>query len=219
MSNRAPTLRPSRLQRLALCALALPFAACAIERPPEKKLLNKYLAEPADLANVRRIMVLPFQQEGGDPADCEDVRDVFVTELQKLRRFEVVPLPANASENDAMRQSLRRGRLSTEAVVRLCNRYALDGVMLGTVTAWRPYTPPHLGLRTQLLSVHSGAPVWAVDAMFDSSDRSTVQDLRHYEIHQKQDNGSLHSWELDLLAPTKFTHYVANRFVGTWVEG
>lgn len=202
-----------------LGALALLSGACQLERPPEKKTLNSYLAEPADLANVRRIMVLPFQQDGGAPTDTEEVRDAFIAELQKLRRFEVVPLPASASENEAMRASLRKGRLSTEAMVRLCDRYALDGLLVGTVTAWRPYTPAHLGLRTQLLSVHSGAAIWAVDAMFDSSDRTTISDLRHYEMTQKQDNGSLHGWELKLLAPGQFTHYVANRFVGTWSDG
>ncbi len=201
-----------------LAALGPLLAGCQMERPPEQKHLNCYLAESTDLVNVRRIMVLPFVQDGGATSDTEEVRDAFVAELQKLRRFEVVPLPLSAVENDLLRTSMRKGRLSTDAVVRLCNRYSLDGLFVGTVTAWRPYTPPHLGLRTQLLSVHSGATIWAVDAMFDSSDRSTVLDLRHYVESQKQDDGSLHGWELNLLAPTRFTSYVANRFVGTWAE-
>ena len=210
----------TRIVGLALTgAVAMTFSACQIERPPEKKKVNSYLAEPADLANVRRIMVLPFQQDGGMPTDTERVRDAFVAELQKLRRFEVVPLPATASENESLHASLRKGRLSTDAVVRLCDRYALDGLMVGTITAWRPYTPPHLGLRTQLLSVHCGEAVWAVDAMYDSTDRTTISDLKHYEITQKEDNGTLHGWELNLLAPDQFTHYVANRFVGTWADG
>jgi TolB-like protein len=194
------------------------LAACQWERAPEQKAINAYLAEPADLANVRRIMVLPFQQEGAADANVEQVRDAFVAELQKLRRFEVVPLPVTATENAMLRESLRRGRLSTEATVRLCERYGLDGIFVGTVTAWRAYSPIHLAMRTQLLSVHSGAPVWAVDAMYDSSDRSTVSDLRHYMLTQKQNDGSLHGWELKLLAPQQFTQYVANRFVGTWKD-
>lgn len=199
-------------------ALALLAGACQWERQPERKPINSYLAEPADLASVRRVMVLPFQQEGSSDANVEQLRDLFVAELQKLRRFEVVPLPSSASENSLLRDSLRRGRLSTEATVRLCERYGLDGILLGTVTAWRPYTPAHLAMRTQLLSVHSGATVWAVDAMYDTSDRSTVSDLRHYMVTQKQNDGSLHGWELKLLAPQQFTQYVANRFVGTWTD-
>jgi hypothetical protein len=150
--------------------------------------------------------------------DCSKVRDAFVAELQKLRRFEVVPLPAEASEDEELHFSLSRGRLSTEAVVRLCRRYSLDGLFLGSVTSWRAYTPPHLGLRTQLVSVHSGAPVWAVDAIYDAADRSTISDLRHYTDTMQQDDGNLHGYELSLLSPSKFTTYVAHRCVGTWIE-
>lgn len=202
-----------------LLAAALLLAACNLERPLSEKPINSYLAEPADLANVRRIMVLPFAHEAGVQADCVQVRDCFVTALQKLRRFEVVPLPEEAREDDELNASLRRGRVSTDAMVRLCDRYALDGVLVGTVTAWRAYTPPHLGLRTQLVSIHSGATVWAVDAMYDAADRTTVNDLRLFAERTLRDDGSLHGWELNLLAPTKFTRYVAHRFVGTWVEG
>ena len=209
---------PARRIAAALAALAAAVLAGCAGGAHATKPVNCYLAERGDLANVRRVMVLPFAQEAGVQADCARVRDAFVAELQKLRRFEVVPLPADAREDDELNASLARGRLSTDAIVRLCNRYALDGVLLGSVTAWRPYTPPHLGMRTQLVSVHSGAPVWAVDAIYDSSDRTTVDDLQHYVAHTQRDDGNLHGWELNLLAPAKFTSYVAHRFVGTWVE-
>jgi len=202
-----------------LCCLAVPFAGCQWQRPPTQKAINCYLAEPTDLANVRRVMVLPFTAQAGVQVDCQKVRDSFVAALQKLRRFEVVPLPTDAQEDDVLNFSLQHGRLSTDAMVRLCNRYALDGLLVGSVTAWRAYTPPHLGLRTQLISVHSGATVWAVDAIYDTNDRSTISDLREYVEASQQDDGSLHGWEMNLLAPTRFTNYVAHRFVGTWVEG
>jgi TolB-like protein len=204
--------------RSVLLLATFALVGCNLERPPEKKPINSYLAEKEDLVNVRRIMVLPFAHEAGVNADTQQVRDTFTAELQKLRRFEVVPLPQDAEENDTLHASLSRGRLSTDAVVRLCNRYSLDGVFVGSVTSWRPYTPAHLGLRTQLISVHSGAPIWAVDAIYDANDRSTISDLRHYVEHNVRDDGNLHGWEINLLSPGKFTSYVANRFVGTWIE-
>ncbi|MFO1076188.1 MAG: hypothetical protein U1E73_00515 [Planctomycetota bacterium] len=202
----------------ALFAAGLGFAACNLPRAPERKAINSYLAERSDLANVRRIMVLPFTPETEVQVDCEQVRDAFLTELQKLRRFEVVPLPGTAQENVAVNASLRHGRLSTDAMVRLCERYALDGVLIGTVTSWRAYQPIHLGVRTQLVSIHSGATIWAVDSIYDANDRSTISDLRDYAATMQRDDGSLHGWELNLLAPGRFIGYVAHRCVGTWVE-
>ena len=75
------------------------------------------------------------------------------------------------------------------------------------------------GMRTQLVSVHSGAIVWAVDALYDAADRSTISDLRHYYEHMEADDHSLHGWELNLIAPSWFARYVAHRFVGTWTDG
>ena len=209
-------LRTTTLFAIGLAGL---LAACQLPRPMRPKAVNSYLAEPSDLANVRRIMVLPFHAAAGVDVDRVRVRDAFVAELQKLRRFEVVPLTALAREDDVLNASMAHGRLSTEAMVDLCNRYALDGLFIGSVTSWRPYTPTHLGLRTHLISVHSGATIWATDAIYDAADRSTINDLKHYVAHTQQDDGNLHGWELMLHSPTRFTHYVAHRCVGTWVEG
>ncbi|MDA7494602.1 hypothetical protein N8467_00890 [bacterium] len=202
----------------SLCAAATILSSCQLSRSSRPKSINSYLAEPTDLANVRRIMVLPFHAEAGITLDTNKIRDAFVSELQKLRRFEVVPLSDGARENDILNASLARGRISTEAMVKLCNRYALDGLFVGAVTAWRPYSPPHLGLRTQLISVHSGASIWAVDTIFDSADRTTISDLQHYVTRTQRDDGNLHGWEMTLLSPAKFTNFVAHRCVGTWVE-
>src|SRR6185436_6245035 len=123
-----------------LCAMALgALGACSMPRPPEQRVIDSYLADPRDLANVRRVMVLPFAEEPGVD-DCTQMRDIYVAELQKLRRFDIVPLPGSALEVDELNRSVRHGRLSTDAVVRLCDRYHLDGVLVGTVTSFRAYT-------------------------------------------------------------------------------
>ncbi|GAB4146105.1 MAG: hypothetical protein Fur0037_14130 [Planctomycetota bacterium] len=205
-------MRPAPLLVLSLVAAG----ACNWERPPEKKPINCYLADSRDLMNVRRIMVLPFGEEPGLGSDRERIRSAFITELQKLRRFEIVPLPESASEVEGLNATVREGRVSTEAVVALADRYHLDGVLTGIVTDWRPYMPQHLGLRTQLYSVHSGTAVWAVDALYDAADRSTISDIAHYHETFEADDGSLHGRDMTLIAPTRFAAYVAHRVVGTW---
>ena len=200
-----------------LCGLLL--CACSPLSPsPAKKPINSFLADARDLTNVRRVMVLPFTSSAGVNGDPERVRLAYVAELAKLRRFEIVPLPTTAQEVDVLNQSLVEGLLSTDATVRLCNHVHVDGVLVGMVTAWRPYTPQHLGLRTQLLSVHSGTTVWAADAIYDCNDQSTINDLRHYSQYVQATESSLHGWELNTIAPGKFASYVSFRLVGTWRE-
>lgn len=201
----------------AFVALAV-LSGCMISRPDRPKMVNSYLAERDDLASVRRIMILPFHAERGVTVDNDRIRDAFVNELQKLRRFEVVPLTDAAREDEALNTSLACGRLSTAGVVKLCERYSLDGVFVGAITAWRPCKLPQLGLRTNLVSMHSGSCVWAVDAIYDASDLSTISDLKHFFDRSPRDRSNLHGWEMTLLSPGKFTDFVARRCVGTWIE-
>ena len=91
-------------------------------------------------------------------------------------------------------------------------------MLVGTITNYRAYKPQHLGLRTQLVSVHSGNTVWAVDALYDAGDASTMSDLEHYATTFQAEDDSLHGWEMNLIAPTKFAAYVSHRVVGTWRE-
>ena len=66
--------------------------------------------------------------------------------------------------------------------------------------------------------MHSGSIVWAVDAIYDSSDRRTISDLRHYSERVQVSDSSLHGWQLNTIAPTMFARYVAHRFVTTWKD-
>lgn len=208
----------TRAAWFASFAAAFALAGCALERAPEKRDVNHYLADARDLASVRRVMVLPFAEEPGVVAECNRIRDAYISELQKLRRFELVPLPESAAEVAQLQASLRHGRVATDSIVELCNRYRVDAVLAGSITTYRAYTPPSLGMRTQLVSIHSGSVIWAVDAIYDSNDRSMQSDLRHYYKYVQTHDGNLHGWEFDTISPTLFCAYVAHRFVGTWTE-
>lgn len=210
MSRRAP------IATLGLLA-ALQAGACSLfSEAPEAKPVNFFLAEPRDLDTLQRVMVLPFVAAPGVHADVTPIRDAFLAELSKIQRFECVPLPHGAEENRRIYDSLQTGRLSSEAIVELGARYQLDGVLVGTVTGYRPYKPPQLGIKVQLINVHSGSTAWAAEGLYDSADALTVEDLRHYALTFGAPEESMHDWEIHLLSPRKFAAYVAHRLVGTW---
>jgi len=184
--------------------------------PPEPKPIPAHFGPPADIRAVRRVMVLTFATEPEVHADTTMLRDAFINELMKMQKFELVPMPTEAHEDDELYQSLRHGRISPEALTKLGQRYNLDGVLLGTVTAYRPYKPPYLGMRVQLISLHSATAVWAVEAIYDASDEQSVEDIQHYAQSYLAEDDSLHGWEMILISPTRFASFVSHRVVGTW---
>ena len=202
---------------LGLAALAL-LGGCGLPGKPVAKPVPAHFGSAAEINAVRRVMVLTFETAPGVHADTEMLRDTFVHELVKMHKFELVPLPEGDEDDDEVYQSLRRGRISIESLTTLGERYNLDGVLLGTVTAYRPYKPPYLGLRVQLISLHSATAVWAVEAIYDASDAQSVDDIRHYAQSYLAKNDSLHGWEMILISPEQFATFVSHRVVGTWRE-
>lgn len=206
-----------KLAPATAAAAALLAAGCTMS-VPEPKPVPAYFGRPSDVDAVRRVMVLTFDTAPGVHADTAMLRDAFLSELVKVQQFELVPLPEGAGEDAEVYESLRRGRISIEALTALGQRYDLDGVLLGTVTAYRPYKPPYLGLRVQLVSLHSATAVWAVEAIYDASDAQSIEDMRHYAQSYLAKEDSLHGWELILISPARFAAYVSHRVVGTWRE-
>ena len=185
-------------------------------REPEPQRVNAYLANVRDISSVRRIMVLPFMEAPGVTAEVDRVREAFIGELAKLHRFEIVPVPAGAREDGLINRGLARGRISTAALVSLSDRYNLDGVMLGTVTSYRAYMPPHLGMQVQLISIHSGSTIWAAEGYYDVSDARTVEDLQHYFQTSRPRDETRHGMEIYWISPSKFASYVSYRLVDSW---
>jgi len=202
---------------LGLAALAL-LCGCKMPGPPEPKPVPAHFGTPSEINAVRRVMVLNFEAASGVHADTHMLRETFISELAKVQQFELVPLPEGDDNDASVYQSLRHGRISAEALTKLGARYNLDGVLLGTVTAYRPYKPPYLGLRVQLISLHTATAVWAVEAIYDASDEQSVEDIQHYSQSFLAKDDALHGWELILISPTRFASFVSHRVVGTWHE-
>ncbi|MCA8943090.1 MAG: hypothetical protein KDB80_11060 [Planctomycetes bacterium] len=201
---------------LAVILLGWSTAGCGfLPQAPRKLPVNHFVSDPRDFDTVRRVMVLPFDRAPGVLDDVDTIRTTFLSEFAKLGRFEVMPLPARASEHEEIHASVQRGRLSTDALVALSERYQVDGVLIGSVTSYRAYPPMHLGIRLQLVSLHSGRTVWAAEGQYDANDARVVEDVEHYARSFTAAEASMHGWELNLISPQKFTAFVAHRLVAT----
>lgn len=94
--------------------------------------------------------VLPMDNQSGvsfvDPAR---LADHVAQALQQIRGIEVVPV--NRSLEAMARLNLARIDSVTQ-VHAVMQALDVDGVILGTVTAWDPYEPPRIGLSLSLYS-------------------------------------------------------------------
>jgi hypothetical protein len=195
------------------------LCACGVvSEHPTPRAVNFYMAEEAAIRAVRRVLVVPFDQEEMVRADERTVRAECLAELRKLQAFDVLALPEGNEEDEELRAALTHGRLSVSAMVDLARRFRADAILTGTILQYRPYVPPVFGLRLQLLSVHTGGVVWAAEGVYDAGDAATRLDLKHYCARVAAPETSLHGWEMATLSHRRFIRFVTFRLLETWKE-
>ena len=116
---------------------------------------------------AQSLAVTVFRNESGSP-DIDEmiVTDKFYTELQQIEGFEVIPVDRviNALNELGMAQVEN----ATDAMT-LADHLSVDGVIVGAITQYDPYSPPLVGMAVQLYSRHR-EPVEAKAAAVDAGD-------------------------------------------------
>lgn len=201
------------LSLLGVLVVAQGLTSCRITKLPAPMRVHAWVADPRDLQVVRRIVVLPVAGEAASIDFLDDLGASLRSELAASRHFEVLELGRDSPEEEALWKSERRGRLSVDALVEIGRRYQADGVCMLRVTAHRPWLPPLLGVRLQLISVHSGDAVWAIDESFDSAEEKVRLDVEVYARDYLAPDPSLHDTEMLQLSPRRFAGYCCKRMV------
>ena len=167
---------------------------------------------------LRRIVLLPLA--GGSIASAESVtalNPVFLTELQKQNRFEIIAL----TREDLLLRFRTAELRSTEAlphdfVARLRREHAADGVMFIDLTVYKPYRPLVIGVRAKLALLSDDVRlVWSFDNVFSAADPTVANSARHFFLNSDQRDVPADLTPAVLQSPSRFAAYVAAQAFAT----
>jgi hypothetical protein len=129
-----------RLATLLLVVIGMQAGAC-----------GPTYVQPAVLAHPRPGQiwaVAPFHNESGTTApNGAEVADAFAIEAQQVVGVTVLPVNRVVA---AMREAGIAGVTTAGEARMLMNMLNLDGLIVGTITAYDPYHPPIIGLAVEL---------------------------------------------------------------------
>lgn len=160
--------------------------------------------------NLHRVLLLPIW--GGTIVPTEtaaSIEEVFVAELQKTQRFEVVRI--------SRAECLRRfgspdfssvGVLPHDFLAALGREHAADAVLFVDITAYRGYRPLVLGVRAKLATVEQTRLLWSFDEVFSADDPLVGNSVRHFYASPDPSGIPLKSSQGALQSPGKFAAYV-----------
>jgi len=102
-----------------------------------------------------------------------------------------------------------------EQILAIREALKCDGILLGTVTEFRPYPHMAVGLRLKLLDLRDGQLLWALEQIWDSADKTTEKRIKSYFKSEKRTGFAPLHEELVAVSPLEFIKFVSYEMAGT----
>lgn len=166
-----------------------------------------YLNPNADLRMVGRVAVVELDNDSSRTRASSDITEELFRALQKEQIFGLtivrqddpswrsLQLEADSAYNDEQISSIRE-------------TLKCDAVLVGSVTEFRGYPHMTVGLRLKLLDLKSGKLLWALEQIWDISDKQTEARIKRYYKSEKTAGSGALEQRLASLSPLEFIRFV-----------
>lgn len=210
IENRKPKIKNGML----LLLFAVLFSGCRTQSP-SAPVTNHYYRNPnKKLVFLGRAAIVELQNDSSYPQISSDITESLYQALQKRQ---VVGLTL-IRQNDPVWRNLQLEQNSTysfEQLVSIREALKCDGVLVGTVTEYRPYPHMAVGLRLKLLDLRDGQLIWALEQIWDSADKTTEKRIKNYFKSEKRDGFAPLHENLVAVSPLEFIKFISYEVAGT----
>jgi hypothetical protein len=161
-----------------------------------------------DPAHLGRVALVECDNRSSFATVSKDVSDALYVALQKKQQFGLTTVaqtdPAWRSlqvESEAIR--------SPEQCMKIRQALGCDALLTGVVTEYQPYPHLMIGLRLRLTDLTDGQLVWAVEQVWDSTDRATEARIKKYLKVEMRSSRNTMSDPLMVVSSLNFLRFVA----------
>ncbi|OHB62238.1 MAG: hypothetical protein A2168_02240 [Planctomycetes bacterium RBG_13_50_24] len=174
-----------------------------------------YLNPNNKLSTIGRVAIVELDNDSSYPEISADITQALYQALQKRQVFGLTVV----RQHDPSWRSLQLDRDSTynlEKLSAIRETLRCDGVLLGTVTEYRPYPHMAVGLRLKLLDLRDGQLQWALEQIWDSADKTTEKHIKSYFKSEKRSGFAPLHEKLAAVSPLEFIKFVSYEVAGTF---
>jgi len=203
-----PRPAPRACLTTALVATALAVGACQPARQAVRADVNCHLPSPQDVAKLHRVVFVELDDASGHPGVARSATSALYKGIQARRLFHVDII----WRDDPVCRDVpfdKREAFTLEDLTRIRQALRCDALLFGKITNFLPYPRMQVGLYLRLLDLKQGKLLWAVDHIWDMTDRTVearAQDF--YENRMRDLYGPTASGVL-LMSPAAFHRFVA----------
>jgi len=205
--------------------MAILVAGCALTPSGRRTTVSPY--KPTNVSqpqaglpeSIRRVAILPIPRSRTDAnqaAGADSLEPLFITELNKRNRFEVIPVsPEQLHALTGGSAWTADDRLPAEFFERLRQATGCDAVVFVSLTTFRAYPPLQAGWKARLVDCQQHLTWWAVDEVFDAGSDAVAVAAGAFAKSQLNSPDAALDGAVVLRSPRRFGQYSAYAIVST----
>lgn len=204
-----------------LLLLPVLLSACQFQRISEPLPDYYYLNQDKDLSTVGRTALVELDNKSSYPQISTDVTEVLFQALQKKQPFGLAVVRRNNPVWRSLQLDLNSAYQTQNSALAVPPTYTLDqltairktlkcdAVLIGTISQFKPYPHMAIGLRLKLVDLRDGQLLWALEQIWDNSDKTTEYRIKDYFQYQKRSGFAPLREQLVTVSPLEFIKFVA----------
>jgi len=203
----------SKIQVELLLAMLL-LSGCAIYTPPVQMPTYYYLNSAKELSLVGRVAIIELNNNSNYPQIAADMTGSLFQAMQKKQLFGISIV--RQTDPDWRGLQLEAGATyTTEQLSAIRKTLKCDAVLLGDITGYQPFPHMTIGLRLKLIDLRDGQLIWAMEQVWDSTDKTTEYRIKRYYESQLQAGLPGLQRQLMEVSPMEFMKFVASEAAET----
>lgn len=199
----------------AVLALTVCLTLGCESRRADKPAADFYYLNPnKKLTTIGRVAIVELENDSSYPDISADITGSLFRALQKRQVFGLTII----RRDDPSWRGLQLDGESTynlDQIRAIHETLKCDGVLIGTVTEYKPYPHMAVGLRLKLLDMRDGRLLWALEQIWDSSDKTTRARTKDYFKAEKGTGFEPLNEQLAAVSPIEFLKFVSYEVADT----
>jgi hypothetical protein len=191
-----------------LCLGLIVLGGCSPEVSPLPNVLTR------SLSGIKRVVFIGLDERNSLPGVAKDMTTALshAVKARGLFGLDVVDRQDPVCEDVF---EVGRGGFTLVQIKELRQTFKCDAILLGSIDDFRPHPRMQLGVSLRMLDLKRGRILWAVDHVWDTTDKAVENRIKRYFRDHIRSGYEPMDWRIAMISPKAFEKFIAYELAET----
>lgn len=195
---------------IILAAIAVCLAGCS---PSEGPSSISYYVDP-DIHNISRVIFVEIGDGVGYPEIATRMTRSLAEALTDRGIFRIDVVPAGHPELRYLSMN-KRDPFTLKELSAIRRSLRCDAILFGRMVSYKQYPGMQIGLYLRLIDLKDGKLVWAIDELWDTTNRQTVKRIKNFYFDYMRDTYDPAKGEMGIMSTDGFQKFISYEILST----